>query len=118
MLVPLTLSLLALSRLLGRAVRRVEVSGDSMRPNLLDGDRLMVVRNRRARVGAVVVVDDERVAGRVLVKRVAAVGPEGVTVLGDDPGSSTDSRHFGPVARISGRAVYRYHPAGRAGRVR
>jgi hypothetical protein len=43
-----------------------------------------------------------------------------VTVVGDNPDASTDSRVFGPVPRgaVVGRVVYRYGPEGRTGRVR
>ena len=110
------------------SVRRVEVTGGSMAPALLPGDRLVVVgrpawsrlaaSGRWPAPGQVVAVRDPRRPARILVKRVAAVDRlEGtVTVLGDAP-ASTDSREFGPVPRSSvlGRAVYRYAPAGRAG---
>lgn len=99
------------------AVRRVEVAGDSMRPALEPGDRLLAVRWPRARPGDLVVVRDPRVPARLLVKRVAAAGPGGVEVRGDNAGASTDSRAFGPVPRIWGRPVYRYAPPGRAGRL-
>jgi signal peptidase I len=99
-----------------RPLRRVEVHGDSMRPTYRPGDRLLVVRRlpgRRARAGAVVVVRDPRVPGRVLVKRVEAWTDEGVWVRGDDGGHSTDSRHFGPVPadRVMGTVVRRYRAA-------
>ena len=96
---------------------RVEVQGDSMRPTLEPGDRLLVVRGRRARVGDVVAVRDPRPPGRTMVKRVAASGPTGVTVLGDNPSASTDSRSLGELARaaVRGRAVYRYFPDSRRG---
>lgn len=96
-------------------VRRVEVAGDSMRPALEPGDRVVAVRARRARPGDVVVVRDPRHPARLLVKRVAEKGPGGVVVLGDNPAASTDSRAFGPVTGIWGRARYRYAPADRAG---
>ncbi len=98
---------------------RVEVEGDSMLPTLLPGDRLVMLRRRRPRVGDIVAVTDPRTPARTLVKRVAAVGAEGVTVLGDNPAASTDSRLLGPVpaAAIRGRAVYRYLPDGRRGPV-
>jgi nickel-type superoxide dismutase maturation protease len=102
-----------------RPVRRVEVVGPSMGPALLPGDRLLVLRGGRARPGDVVALADPREPARVIVKRVAAVGPEGITVLGDDASASTDSRTFGPVrpAAIRGRAVYRYAPEHRRGRI-
>jgi signal peptidase I len=56
-----------------RLLRRVEVEGDSMRPTLLAGDRLLVLRRRRARPGHLVVLADPRQESRLLVKRVAAV---------------------------------------------
>jgi len=100
-----------------RPVGRVEVAGDSMSPALLPGDRLVVLRHVRVRMGDVVAVPDPRLPARTMVKRVAAQGPEGVTVLGDNPAASTDSRTLGPVARagIRGRAVYRYFPDSRRG---
>jgi nickel-type superoxide dismutase maturation protease len=100
-----------------RPVRRVEVVGDSMVPALRPGERLLVLRVAPARVGDVVAVADPRLPHRILVKRVAALGPEGVTVLGDNPVASTDSRLLGPVApaAVRGRAVYRYFPAERRG---
>lgn len=101
-----------------------------MVPALQPGDRLAALRLPRllprwiryqfVRPGAVVVVRDPRGGGRILVKRVATVGAggtEGVVVLGDAPGASTDSRTFGPVAStdVLAVAVYRYGPAGRSG---
>lgn len=104
---------------LWRAVRRVEVVGDSMLPALRPGDRLLVLRPAPARPGDVVAVADPRLPARIMVKRVAAVGAEGVTVLGDNPAASTDSRHFGPLASdaVRGRVFYRYFPASRRGRL-
>ena len=127
-------------------VRRVEVEGTSMVPALQPGDRLAALRlprrlprwarSRFVRPGVVVVVRDPRGGGRILVKRVATVGAatavglgtvglgtvgagttDGVVVLGDAPGASTDSRTFGPVAvtDVLAVAVYRYGPAGRSG---
>jgi len=101
-------------------VRRVAVNGDSMRPVLEPGDRLLVVGLLRFRPGDVVAVADPRDERRVMVKRVSAVDAAGVTVLGDNPAASTDSRTFGPVPRalVLGRAVYRYWPEARRGRIR
>ena len=104
---------------LGRALR-VEVAGDSMRPTLEPGDRLLVLRGRRARPGDLVTVPDPRDASRTVVKRVASVSGDGVVVRGDNPSQSTDSRSFGavPAASVRGRVVYRYHPDHRRGQVR
>ncbi len=90
-----------------------------MRPALEPGDRLLVVRGRRPRPGDVVAVAEPREGGRLVVKRVAEVDGAGVTVLGDNAGASTDSRHYGPVApgAVRGRAVWRYWPESRRGRL-
>jgi nickel-type superoxide dismutase maturation protease len=108
--------------LASRYVRRVEVTGGSMAPSLLEGDRLVVVASpwgRRVAPGDVVAVPDPRTPGRLLVKRVAVVDRARgtVDVRGDAPDASTDSRTFGPVphASVLGRAVYRYAPPGRTG---
>ena len=109
---------------------RVSVKGLSMAPTLLPGDHLLVRPVRRLRRGDMVVVRDPDAAQRWVVKRVAALPGESVTVagrvltagdglivLGDNPEVSTDSRAYGPVpaADVHGRAWYRYAPAGRAG---
>src|ERR1700722_17297748 len=102
-----------------RRVGKVEVSGASMAPTLRPGDRLLVARFRPVRVGDVVAVPDPRHPARLLVKRVAGRSPAGWDIRGDNPGDSTDSRHFGAVAdaAVVGVAVYRYAPPARAGRL-
>jgi nickel-type superoxide dismutase maturation protease len=104
-------------------MRRVEVSGLSMQPTLQPGDRVVVVRPRfrRLRPGDVVAIRDPRAPDRLIVKRISGVGLDrSVVVVGDSPAASTDSRTFGPVrpALVVGRALYRYHPPERVGRVR
>ncbi|HEX4541218.1 MAG TPA: nickel-type superoxide dismutase maturation protease [Acidimicrobiales bacterium] len=101
-------------------VRRVEVTGPSMRPALEPGDRLLVLVWRRIRAGDMVALADPREPTRTLVKRVGRVDDATLTVLGDDPAASTDSRSFGPVSRrtVLGRAVYRYAPGDRAGPIK
>ena len=105
-----------------RPLRRVVVAGESMAPALVPGDRLLVVRGLRYRPGELVALADPRRPARTLVKRVGAAvdGGRAYVVLGDRPEASTDSRTFGPVPRaaVHGRAVYRYAPAARAGRLR
>jgi nickel-type superoxide dismutase maturation protease len=99
--------------------RHVEVVGTSMTPTLDAGDRLLVVRTRRPRAGDVAVVPDPRDPSRLVVKRVVDTSPVGVILRGDNPDASTDSRTFGPAPRstVRGRAVYRYYPAARRGRI-
>ena len=108
----------ALARVRGLP-RRVVVDGSSMSPTLEAGDRLLVVPNAILRPGQVVALRDPRLRGRILVKRIGSVSSAGVEVLGDNPGASTDSRHFGPVptSAVLGRVVYRYHPPDRSGRI-
>lgn len=101
-------------------LQRAEVHGTSMVPALIPGDRLVVWKGTaRMRAGNIVAATDPRQPERQVLKRVAAVGPEGVTLLGDNPDASTDSRELGPfpLACIRGRAVYRYYPPQRAGRL-
>jgi nickel-type superoxide dismutase maturation protease len=99
--------------------RRVVVEGWSMEPTLAPGDRLLVVRRRRLRVGDIVAVRDPR-GHRVLVKRVSALIGDDVVVRGDNPVASTDSATLGALSRraVLGRVVRRYAPAWRAGPVR
>jgi len=102
--------------------RRVVVAGNSMSPTLQSGDRLLVVPARRYREGRLVALRDPRDRDRVVVKRIDCVtdAGQGYVVLGDNPDGSTDSRHFGPVARADmvGCIVYRYGPPDRVGRIR
>ena len=128
---PAALALCAVTVLAGlgwwawRHAERVEVSGLSMAPGLQPGDRLVVWRPALWRTGAVrtgdiVAAPDPRHPERTVLKRAGAVGPDGVLLLGDNPSQSTDSRHFGriPVTSVRGKAVYRYAPPGRDGRLR
>ncbi len=106
------------------ALTRVVVSGDSMRPTLEPGDRLIVLRiahRRRLSAGDLVTVGDPRPGEeRTLVKRIVELSGDWAEVKGDNPESSTDSRAFGRVhrAEVTGRVLYRYAPASRAGIVR
>jgi nickel-type superoxide dismutase maturation protease len=103
----------------------VEVHGASMAPSLLPGDRLLVesrsYQGRPPRQGEVVLAADPRQPERELIKRVETVDEAAASadLRGDAPDASTDSREFGavPLSAIRWRAVFRYWPPRRAGRL-
>ncbi|WP_436698511.1 nickel-type superoxide dismutase maturation protease [Nocardioides sp. BYT-33-1] len=71
------------------------VRGDSMRPTLRPGDRLLVGYGARVRPGRVVVA---RFAdGTLVVKRAVERRGSGWWLRGDNPSVGVDSRHRGPV---------------------
>jgi nickel-type superoxide dismutase maturation protease len=101
-------------------LQRVRVADTSMQPALQPGDRLLVNRWSRPRPGDIVVFRDPESTKRLLIKRLNGFTPDGrALVRGDNANVSRDSRHFGavPVAAIVGRAVYRYLPGARRGRL-
>jgi nickel-type superoxide dismutase maturation protease len=77
------------------------VEGQSMSPALTPGQLLLGWRWGRPKAGQVVVAR----RGFPLVKRIAATSSEGVWLLGDNPGASTDSRTFGHFEAKSIEAV-------------
>jgi len=101
----------------GVALRRalMRVRGPSMRPTLHEGDLVLTVplppvdvagplrgrawalRCRLVRPGTLVVLSGPGDRAHRIIKRVTAVAPAGVDVIGDDPGWSIDSRTFGTV---------------------
>lgn len=106
-----------------RRLDAVEVTGASMRPALLPGDRLLVeslsYALRAPRPGEVVLAPDPRDPSRELIKRVVASDGTFLDLRGDATERSTDSRTFGPVpsASVRWRAALRYWPPARAGRL-
>ncbi len=85
---------------------RVRVAGHSMEPALRSGDELLFLRVA-PRVGSVVIARDPRDADRLLVKRVAAIDGDLLTLESDLPDHETvrvDRR------AVIGRAILRYHP--------
>lgn len=104
-----------------RGVRncRIHIEGDSMRPLLAPGDRVVVAPARRQRLqpGDLVVAHDPRRPQRRMVKRLVSLDGVHAWLRGDNPAASTDSRTFGWVAlpRWVGRPIRRYAPVGRVG---
>lgn len=109
------------SRLL-RDLDAAIVEGSSMVPTLEPGDRLLVeswtYRRRPPRPGEVVLAADPRRPRRELAKRVASVDADSLSLVGDGA-RSTDSRTFGaiPLEKVKWRAVARYWPPRRVGRI-
>jgi phage repressor protein C with HTH and peptisase S24 domain len=70
-----------------------------MQPTFKPGDTLVGWRwSFELRPGQVVVAWQ---GDRPIIKRLGAVTPTTVVVLGDNPEGSTDSRHYGPLLRSS-----------------
>lgn len=113
------LTVIALAAWLRRHFMRFEVVGESMLPTFREGDFLLARRmapGQLPRTGDLVLASDPREPSRTLLKRVAGVDLHGqVTLLGDNAGASTDSRHFGvvPGEAIIARVAFRYWPLAR-----
>lgn len=118
--------LLALLALVARRSTRFVVKGESMLPALRAGDYVLATAPPKwveaPWRGWVVVARRPDRPDLELIKRVAEpAGPgNSLTVRGDNPHSSTDSRSFGPVPRINliGVVWLRYWPLARIGLVR
>ena len=77
------------------------VTGDSMRPALRPGDRLLVAYGRRPSPGSVVVArfpDGAVVVKRAIQRRTTRTGSPGWWLLSDNPDAGVDSRHRGVIA--------------------
>ncbi|WP_072621178.1 nickel-type superoxide dismutase maturation protease [Spirulina major] len=90
-----------------RRRRRWRVEGRSMLPLLEPGDEVLVnpraYQQRSPQVGDIAIVQHPHRPALQMVKRVGEIlpTPTGAEfwIYGDNPGESTDSRQFGPVAR-------------------
>ena len=109
----------------GIGLRRslMRVRGLSMRPTLREGDLVLTVplppvsgdgplhgaawetRRRLVRPGVMVVLSEPGAREHLIIKRVTAITPDGVEVVGDDPGWSIDSRTFGSVPHRDARRI-------------
>ncbi|MFE6909448.1 nickel-type superoxide dismutase maturation protease [Streptomyces erythrochromogenes] len=92
----------------------VEVTGPSMVPTLLDGDRLVVRYGAAVRPGDIVVLRHPFQQDLLVVKRAVERRPGGSWwVLGDNPYNETgDSTVYGPVPGdlVLATAVLRFRP--------
>ena len=79
----------------------LRVEGQSMLPTLHAGDRVLVKPFLQAlgelQPGMVVVSWHPSRPGLRLIKRLAALSADGLTLLGDNPDASTDSRQIGII---------------------
>ncbi len=87
----------------GLFLRRV--AGDSMAPSLSHGQILVCWKTPKAQVNDIVIVLHD---GMEKVKRLADVRTHHIYLLGDNPSSSTDSRHIGwlPKVAIIGKVIW------------
>lgn len=86
---------------------RFEVRGQSMGPLLSDGDRVLVFKTPNIGVGDIIVFSNGE---RDCIKKVVATDDDWISVEGLNRNCSTDSRHYGPIARarIMGKVLLRY----------
>jgi nickel-type superoxide dismutase maturation protease len=93
-----------------RLRKAVRVSGDSMKPELNDGDVVLIERDAEPRIGDIVLAQHPYKQSITMLKRITSIDENGRFELrGDNPGESTDSRTFGniPGEYIKGKAVCR-----------
>ena len=92
---------------------RFIVSGSSMKPDYMPGDKLWVSRFiymlSKPKIGDVVVLSDPR-DQRLILKRIVEIMRDGYFMKGDNERASTDSRVFGPVKKedMIGKVLFRY----------
>ena len=81
--------------------RRYIVSGDSMAPVLREGDWVFGIPagsgHEPVPAGDIVVARHPFILDKLLIKRVQSITENGLFLVGDNPGSSTDSRTLGPI---------------------
>jgi nickel-type superoxide dismutase maturation protease len=78
----------------GLAIRRVV--GDSMAPEFLENNLILVKKTKDYKVGQVVGFEYD---GKVLIKRISEIKGNKFYLLGDNPKNSLDSRKLGWINR-------------------
>ena len=83
---------------LGRR-RAFLIEGDSMLPRLANGDKVLIDLKGYIAVGDVVLAQHPYKSNVKIIKRVSGIADDGrLTLSGDNPAESTDSRTFGNVS--------------------
>lgn len=88
--------------------RAFRVDGESMMPAIRTGDAVLIDPAAAIAQGDVVLARHPYRSSVKILKRVSAVAPDGaLTLIGDNPDESTDSRTFGSISidLIIGKAV-------------
>jgi nickel-type superoxide dismutase maturation protease len=94
---------------LGRR-RAILVEGDSMLPNLKNGDGILIDPDAPIAVGDIILAKHPFKKSVKILKRIAEIDQNGnYFLVGDNPAESTDSRTFGALSakHILGKAVCR-----------
>jgi nickel-type superoxide dismutase maturation protease len=78
-----------------RSRRRVQINGLSMSPALNDGDQVFVRPCSTAFPGDIVLCRHPYRTNVQIIKRVETATEDGLTLVGDNPEYSTDSKAFG-----------------------
>lgn len=77
----------------------LKVAGNSMSPTINDLDVVLYERTKNVDIGDIVLLEHPYMQSVKIVKRVIEVNPNGrLTLAGDNPTESTDSRAFGTVS--------------------
>ena len=91
-------------------LKAFRVQGDSMLPTLGDGEVVLISQKASVAAGDIVLAKHPYKQSMKMLKRIESIDENGrYSLVGDNPGESTDSRTFGTVAReyIDGKAVCR-----------
>ena len=70
-----------------------------MHPTLEAGWFVLVDTSEAPRKGQIVVARHPEQEGTIVIKRVAGVQGDRVSILSDNPDVGSDSRHFGPISQ-------------------
>lgn len=87
---------------------RYRIQGNSMLPELKDGDEVLVTPNETYQIGDIIVAQHPFKQSVVLIKRISELDENSVYLIGDNPAESTDSRTLGKIPRkdILGKVIH------------